>query len=198
MTPRLCSLLVACACLSNCADSAGKDEMAANEASKPRSMNERFNNRGKEGYYQDGEGNWKTNNNKRSSFESVGRSDMANQQYSGKVYQADRVEKSSWWGNQQYDTQRYAGNTSAEQYKTAATGVGQAANESGERSIFSRKSMTTRTMDHQSARESSQSRAFDGSPSARESQRADVQPAITDWKEQRSLQLKDTKSWLNK
>ena len=187
-----------CLCVAGCADRADENEMAASEASKPRTMNERFNNRGKEGYYQDGEGNWKTNNNKRSSFESIGRSDMAGQQYSGKVYQADRVEKSSWWGNRQYDAQRYAGNTSAEQYKTAANGTAQTAAEAGDRPIFSRKSMTTRTLDHQSARESSQSRVLDGSTSARESQRADLQPSITDWKEQRSLQLKDTKSWLNK
>lgn len=172
--------------------------MAASEAAKPRTMNERFNNRGREGYYQDSEGNWKTNNNKRSSFESVGRSNMAGQQYSGKVYQADRVEKPSWWGSRQMDAQRYAGDTSAEQYQTMADGVGKAAPESGDRSIFSRKSLTTRTIDRQSARESSQSRALDGSSSAVESQRADVQPAITDWKEQRSLQLKDTKSWLQK
>lgn len=172
--------------------------MAATEAAKPRSMNERFNSRGKEGYYQDGEGNWKTNNNKRSAFESVGRPDMAQQQYSGKAYKADRVEKASWWGNRQYEASRYAGNTSADQYKTPASGIGEDAVESGQRSLFSRKSMTTRTLDRQTARENTQSRVLDGSPSARESKEAYDQPAIIDWKEQRGLEIKDTKSWLNK
>jgi hypothetical protein len=198
MIPRVFCLIFTSVLLSHCADQSEVESMAATEASKPRTMNERFNNRSKEGYYQDGEGNWKTNNNKRSSFESVGRASMAQQQYKGKSYEANRVEKSAWWGNQRYEASRFAGNTSADQYKTAAKGVREDATESGQKSIFSRKSMKTQTLDTQTARENSQARVLDGSPSARETQQRYDEPTIIDWKEQRSLDIKDTKSWLKK
>jgi hypothetical protein len=198
MCGRVLYLLILAGFCVGCADQADSNEMAATEAAMPRTMNDRFNNRSKEGYYQDGEGNWKTNNNKRSSFESVGRSNLDRQQYSGKTYQAERVEKSSWWGNKRYDAARYAGNTSADQFKTAAGEAAQAAPESGDRSMFSSQSFATRKIARQSAHENAQSSVMQDSAAARESQRADVQPSITDWKEQRTLELKDTKSWLNK
>lgn len=77
MIARLGLLISLTVLLSQCADEADNSQ-AATEASKPRSMNERFNARGKEGYYQDSEGNWKIKDDKRSSFESVGRSPLGN------------------------------------------------------------------------------------------------------------------------
>jgi hypothetical protein len=197
MIPRfllLCSLAMV---LSQCADQ-GKDEgMAAAEAAKPRSMNERFNGRGKEGYYQDGEGNWKVRNDKRSSFERQGQASMANQQYSGKAYQAGSVQKQSWWGNTQYQAQAYGGNTSADHWRTPAAVAGQKAPEAASRSLFSRKSVTTTTLDRKSALEGSRAGVNAGT-SANEARRAFNEPDIIDWKEQRALQIKDTKSWLRK
>jgi len=197
MIARLSLIVTLSALLSHCADKAD-DSQAATEASKPRSMNERFNARGKEGYFQDSEGNWKIKDDKRSSFESVGRSPLANQQYSGKAYNPGTVEKQSWWGNTRYQKQAYLGNTSAEQYQTTANDAGKSANEAGSRSIFSRKSVTTRTIDRTNATESGRSNSMQHTDAARETQRAYAQPDIIDWKEQRALQLKDTKSWLNK
>lgn len=197
MIARLSVIFTLSALLSHCADKAD-DSQAATEASKPRSMNERFNDRGKEGYYQDSEGKWKIKDNKRSSFESVGRSPLANQQYSGKAYNPASVEKQSWWGNTRYQKQAYLGNTSADQFKTTANDAGKSANEAGSRSIFSRKSVTTRTIDRTNATESGRTNAMQSTGAARETERAYAQPDIIDWKEQRSLQLKDTKSWMNK
>lgn len=108
------------------------------------------------------------------------------------------MDKQSWWGNTRYQKQAYLGNTSADQYKTTANDAGKSANETGSRSIFSRKSVTTRNIDRTSAIESGRSNSMQGTDAARETQRDYAQPQIIDWKEQRSLQLKDTKSWLNK
>ena len=184
--------------LSQCADQGKGDDMAATEAAKPRSMNDRFNGRVKQGYYQDSEGNWKVQNDKRSSFERQGQASMANQQYSGKAYQAGSVQRQSWWGNTQYQTQAYGGNTSANQWKTPAAAAGQQAAEGKSRSIFSRKSLTTTTIDRKSALEAGTASGYDASGTAREAQRSYDMPEIIDWKEQRSLQIKDTKSWLRK
>lgn len=197
MNARLILLVTLSALLSQCADKADNSQAAA-EASKPRSMNERFNARGKEGYYQDSEGNWKIKEDKRSSFESVGRSPLGNREYSGKAYNPGTVEKQSWWGNTRYQKQAYLGNTSADQYQTTANDAGKRANETGSRSIFSRKSVTTRNIDRTNATESGRTNAMQATGAARETERAYAQPDIIDWKEQRSLQLKDTKSWLNK
>ncbi len=197
MITRLSLLVCLALVLSHCADKPDSSQ-AASEASQPRSMNERFNARGKEGYYQDTEGNWKIKDDKRSSFESVGRSPLENQQYSGKAYKPGTVEKPSWWGNTQYQKQSYLGNTSANQYQTTAADAGKSANESGAGSVFSSKSVTTRNINRTSALESNRSNAMQGADAAREAQRAYAQPDIIDWQEQRSLQLKDTKSWLNK
>ena len=184
--------------LVQCAGSSKDEGMAAAESAKPRSMNERFNSRAKQGYYQDSEGNWKVRNDQRSSFESMGRSSMANQQYSGKTYQTGDVQKQSWWGDNRYPTQSYAGNTSADQWKTSAAGVDQSARESSTRSIFSRNKAATNTLERSSALENSKSSGYNGRSGARESQNAYDQPDIIDWKQQRSLELKDTKSWLRK
>lgn len=197
MIARLSILVTCAALLTQCADKADNSQAAA-EASKPRSMNERFNARGKEGYYQDGEGNWKIKDDKRSSFESVGRSSYGNQQYSGKAYNPASVEKQSWWGNTRYQKQAYLGNTSADQYRTTANDAGKSANEAGSRSIFSRKSVTTQKVDRTSAIENGRTNTMQSTDAARETQRDYAQPDIIDWKEQRSIQLKDTKSWLNK
>lgn len=184
--------------LSQCAEKAS-DDQAASEASKPRSMNERFNGGGKEGYYQDSEGNWKIKNDKRSSFENVGRSSFGNREYSGKAYNPGTVQKKSWWGDTTHTKPAYAGNTSASQYQKSASDTSKDAREGGSKSLFSRKTVATTRLDHQTARESSSAPIKTGRASQNETTRSSKEQAdIIDWKEQRSLQLKDTKSWLDK
>jgi hypothetical protein len=198
MMNRLIPLAAIALLLTQCAEESA-DHNAASEASKPRSMNDRFNSRGKEGYYQDSEGNWKIKNDKRSSFESMGQSSLANRQYSGKTYNPGTVQKKSWWGDTTHAKPAYAGNTSAEQFQTSANATGKTAQEGGIRSLFSRKAVTTTRLDHQTARESSTAEIQRNRASQNETQRSSLEQAdIIDWKEQRQLQLKDTKSWLKK
>jgi hypothetical protein len=172
------------------------ESMAATEASKPRSMSERFNNRGKQGYYQDSEGNWKVQNQQRSSFEQVGRSSLDDKSLRREAYPTERVEKRSWWGKNQYEKPTYQPQ-SAQALKTTAAVAGQKAREQNsladlpdpiKRDGFATQSNSSRN----------QSRFRDANQAATESANDDLTPDIMDWKEQRTLQLKDTKSWLNK
>ncbi len=170
--------------------------MAATEASKPRSMSERFNNRGKQGYYQDSEGNWKVQNDKRSSFEQVGRSSLDDQSFRREAFETQNVEKRSWSGKNPYEKPIYQP-PSAQSLKTTANAAGQKAREQNsladlpdpiKRENFSAKSRSSRE----------QSRFRDAKNAATENSNEELTPDIMDWKEQRALQLKDTKSWLNK
>jgi hypothetical protein len=194
-TLRLLLLLLPVTGLWQCA-SKDPETMAATEASKPRSMSERFNNRGKQGYYQDSEGNWKVQNDKRSSFEQVGRSSLDDQSLRREAFETQNVEKRSWSGKNQYEKPIYQP-PSAQSLKTTANAAGQKAREQNsladlpdpiKRENFSAKSRSSRE----------QSRFRDAKNAATENSNEELTPDIMDWKEQRALQLKDTKSWLNK
>lgn len=191
-------LLLVTAAVTSCGNQANEQDMAAAEAAKPRSMSERFNSRSKEGYYQDSEGNWKANNAKRSSFESVGRSEMANQQYSGKAYQTKEVERRSWWGDTRYQKPVYAQATQVEQFQTKARAQGQMAPEASQSSSFAGQNVTTNRLAKRNAMENGAAQISERARTARESVSDYAEPDIIDWKEQRTLKIRDTKSMLNK
>lgn len=184
--------------LCQCAEEAESNKVAS-ESAQPRSMNDRFNNRGKQGYYQDAEGNWKIQNDKRSSFEGVNRSTMANRQFSGKAYDAASVSKKSWWGDTTYQRPAYAGNTSADHFATTAPDTSKGAHEGGVRSLFSRKSVNTPRIASQAARESSAAGITRSAATENTSARSSIeQSPIIDWQAQRAMDVKDTKSLLKK
>jgi hypothetical protein len=185
--------------LSACFKNEGDDVKVAAEASRPRSMNDRFNSRGKEGYFQDSEGNWKINNNKRSSFETAGEASMAKREYHAGTYNAGSVQKKSWWGDTSHEKPAYQGNTDASRFLTRAPDAGKSARESGTTSLFSHKAMEKKQIDGKLANE--QSRGDIGTSSDAETDiRRDVfpEPAITDWRQQRAMDIKDTKSILGR
>jgi hypothetical protein len=106
------------------------------------------------------------------------------------------VEKRYWSGKNQYEKPIYQP-PSAQSLKTTANAAGQKAREQNsladlpdpiKRENFSAKSRSSRD----------QSRFGDAQNAATESTNEELTPDIMDWKEQRALQLKDTKSWLNK
>ncbi|MBU6326096.1 MAG: hypothetical protein KGQ89_00575 [Verrucomicrobia bacterium] len=185
--------------LSSCFKNEGDDVKVAAEASRPRSMNDRFNSRGKEGYFQDSEGNWKINNNKRSSFETAGETSMAKREYHAGTYNAGSVQKKSWWGDTTHEKPSYQGNTDANRFLTRAADVGKSARESGSTSLFSGKSVEKKQLDHRSANEQSGKLLSKPSDAATDNRR-DVfpEPEITDWRQQRAMDIKDTKSILGR
>jgi hypothetical protein len=182
--------------LTQCASQESKSMNAA-EASKPRSMNERFNGRGKQGYYQDSEGNWKVQNDKRSSFEQVGRSTLDDRSLRREAYPTEQFEKRSWWGKNNYQKPTYQPESSALARKTTAAAAGQKALEQNQLAKLPDERERQRFAT-ESADSDDQARFRDANDKATERDAQDLHPDIMDWKEQRSLQLQDTKSWLNK
>lgn len=184
--------------LSQCADKAEPTNAAA-ESSKPRSMNERFNSRGKEGYYQDSEGNWKIKNNKRSSFENAGQAAYGNKQFQSPEYKPGTVQKKSWWGNRDYERKIYAGNTDGSKFATTARDAGKSANESGSASRFSGKNLESKRIDRTSALEEGTLGITTPSDAETNERRALYkEPSIIDYQQQRALQIQQTKSMLGR
>ena len=184
--------------LCQCAEEAETNKVAS-ESAQPSTMNDRFNNRSKQGYVQDSEGNWKIQNDKRSSFESQGQSNLANRQYSGKAYNATSVSKKSWWGDTTHQRPAYTGNTSADHLVTTAPDAAKGAREGGLRSLFSRKSVSTTRIASTSARENSTAGINRTTAVQNTSNRSSLeQSTVMDYRAQRALEIKDTKSLLRK
>jgi hypothetical protein len=149
-------------------------------------------------YYQDSEGNWKIQNNKRSAFEGMGQSSMANREFSGKAYQPGNVTKKSWWGDTTHKRPAYAGNTSADHLATPAAGTDKSAHESGSSSLFSKKSVTKPSVASQTARENANT-AREGGTSRYQNDRSALESSpIVDWQAQRAMDVQATKSLLKK
>jgi hypothetical protein len=182
--------------LTQCA-SPESESMSAAEAAKPRSMNERFNGRGKEGYYQDSEGNWKVQNDKRSSFENVGRSSLDDKSLRREAYPTEQFEKRSWWGKNNYQKPSYQPESSALARKTTAAVAGQKAREQHQLATLP-DDMERQRFATDSTDSDDRARFRDAGHEATETSAEDLHPDIMDWKEQRSLQIQDTKSLLNK
>lgn len=194
---RFASLLALCLISCQCAEKKVTNE--ASETSRPRTLTERLNSKEKQGYFKDSEGNWKSNNNKRSSFESTGQASMGNKDFNTKKFNPGNYEKKSWWGNREYKPQQYAGNTDASRFATTAPDAGKSATEAGNSSFFSGKKVDANRIARQGAREESASGLLRPSDAETDVRRKVYQePTIIDWREQRALEIKDTKSWLRK
>lgn len=194
---RLASLIALSLITCQCAEKKATNEAA--ETSRPRTLTERLNSKEKQGYFKDSEGNWKANNNKRSSFESVGQASMGKKDFNTKKFNPGNYEKKSWWGNREYKPQQYAGNTDASRFATTAPDAGKRADEAGNSSFFSGKKVDTNRIARQGAREESSTgiqRTSDAETDLR--RKVYQEPTIIDWREQRALEIKDTKSWLRK
>jgi hypothetical protein len=197
LVARFASLLALCLITSQCAEKKVTNE--ASETSRPRTLTERLNSKEKQGYFKDSEGNWKSNSNKRSSFESAGQASMGKKDFNTKKFNPGNYEKKSWWGNREYKPQQYAGNTDASRFATTAPDAGKSAAEAGNSSFFSGKKVDANRITRQGAREESAtglSRPSDAETDLR--RKVYQEPTIIDWREQRALQIKDTKSWLRK
>jgi hypothetical protein len=194
---RFASLLALCLITSQCAEK--KVTNAASETSRPRTLTERLNSKEKQGYFKDSEGNWKANSNKRSSFESAGQASMGKKDFNTKKFNPGNYEKKSWWGNREYKPQQYAGNTDASRFATTARDSGKSAAEAGNSSFFSGKKIESNRIARQGALEESASGLTRPSDAETDLRRKVYQePDIIDWREQRALQINDTKSWLRK
>ena len=83
------------------------------------------------GYKVDEKGNWVAKNDKRSSFESVGESPNVRGKYGTKEYKVGDFKKKSWWGNKDYGSPQYAGNTDGSRFQQQSRLSNESASEGG-------------------------------------------------------------------
>ncbi|MDP4624922.1 MAG: hypothetical protein NWT08_07275 [Akkermansiaceae bacterium] len=150
------------------------------------------------GYKQDAEGNWIANSDKRSSFDSQ-RDSSFKGEVNKETYKTGDYAKKSWWGDKEYKSKEYAGNTDGSRFQTAARQDGQAARDSGQRAREGSGTYDTKTLDKRSAREASAGALDRGSSSyverARDTYHA---PSIIDWDAQRNLSRDQSRSILGR
>lgn len=151
------------------------------------------------GFTQNEAGNWVPNTDKRSSYEAVGASRyFDNSQYNKKTYQTDEHSKKSWWGNKDYGRKPYAGDTDGSQFQRSARQQGQSAREAGGSADIP-DDYQTGGYATSSAREAGSSKLAKPSDIETDTRREIYkQPAIIDWREQRSLTLEQSRGILGR
>lgn len=179
--------------VASCAtDSARKENSGG--GFKPLSQRLEENN----GYAQDSAGNWVPRTDKRSSFESQGASPYFKGDYHKKTYQAGEYSKKSWWGNKDYGRKSYAGDTDGSRFQETSRHQGRSARETGGSANIP-DAYQTGTYATSAAREAGAGNL--AKPSDAETdirRRVFPQPAIIDWREQRSLTLEQSKGILGR
>ena len=186
--PLLLTLLAA-----SCASDSGK---STPEPEPQKSLSQRLNE--SNGYKQDANGNWVPRNDKRSSFETQADSHDFKGEYSGKTYKAGEYAKKSWWGNKDYGSQSYTGNTDGSRFQQKSRLDGQSARETGSNAKIPGPYQTG-NYGTSAARESGKTNLSKPSDAATESRRRVYeQPEIIDWKQQRAITLDQSKGILGR
>ena len=151
----------------------------------------------KNGYKQDPKGNWVPQNDKRSSFESKGTSPYFQGDYQKKSYQTSAYAKKSWWGDKDYGSQTYTGNTDGKRFRKSSSLDGQGARESGTAAALPATTYQTDTYATGTARETGRGSIAKPSDTRTDMRRKVFkEPEIVDWKQQRTLSLEQSKGIL--
>lgn len=185
-------LLLPVSCASD--SGAGKPVASATPAYKP--MSQRLEQ--KNGYTQDAKGNWVPQNDKRSSFESQGKSPYFDGTYGKTAYKTEPYAKKSWWGNKDYGSKPYTGKTDGSRFQKTSDIEGRGARETGSAADIPG-SYQKDTFATGSAREAGLhgvTKPTDAETDAR--RKVYAAPEIIDWKEQRSLSLEQSKGILGR
>jgi hypothetical protein len=180
----------------SCASDSGAGKPAASATPAYQPMSQRLEQ--KNGYTQDTKGNWVPQNDKRSSFESQGKSPYFDATYGKTAYRIEPYAKKSWWGNKHYGRKPYAGNTAGSRFQKTSDSEGRAAPETGSAAAipgsYQKDSFATG-----SARESRVHGVTQPTDAETEARRkVYAAPEIIDWREQRSLSLEQSKGILGR
>lgn len=185
--PCLLLLLLPLSCASDSGDSGP-------EPHKP--LSQRLNE--KNGYTQDADGNWLPKTDKRSSFENQAQSAYFQGDYAKKTYQTTDYSKKSWWGNKNYGSQKYSGNTDGSRFQKSSRHDGAGAPETGKSTGLSNAYQTNdyRTGAAREAGKKGIKKSSDAETDVR--RRVYPAPEIIDYQQQRSLSLGQSKSLLGR
>lgn len=185
------SIVVIMACLiASCAPKADKPEAPA-----PKGLLERLDQ--SNGYTQDDKGNWAPKADKRSSYESKGKSAYFDGKYEGKSFNTDNYAKKSWWGGKEMPRKTYQGKMETIDH--------QVSNLDGKQSNIRSNDYKTTSYGQTGSYETHESIENDAAdldkPSDAETdirRRVYIKPKITDYKQQRSMSIEQSKKLLGK
>lgn len=162
-----------------------------------KSLSERLDE--KNGYTKDAQGNWKPTNDRRSSFESQGESPYFKGSYDKKNYQTNSYAKKSWWGNKEYGRKQYADTPDASRFQETSRFDGMSAQEAGTSTGLTKTNYQTGAYATNAAREADRKRLDKPADVATESRRKSyVAPEVIDWKQQRSMDVEQSKGILGR
>jgi hypothetical protein len=188
-------LTVACGLMASCADDK-VDKSRPTEAKRP-GLQERLSESA--GYKQNENGEWVPKSDKRSSYD--GQRDTP--YFKDKINTAERYKtgdyaKKSWWGSKEYGKKSYEGDTDGSRFQKQARQEGQVASYDG-KAARSSDPFKTNTLPRESALESRNSAIDRPTNALIESQRKTYKaPSVIDWKEQRSMNLDQSRNILGR
>lgn len=195
---RTALILVAAACglAASCAENK-VDKSRPTEAARP-GLQERLSESA--GYKQNEKGEWVPKSDKRSSYDSQ----RDTPYFKDKINTSERYKtgdyaKKSWWGGKEYGGNKsYEGNTDGSRFRKAARQDGQTARYDGQAARGS-DPYKTNTLPRETAYESRNPSIDRPTNALIESQRKTYKaPSVIDWKEQRSMNLDQSRSILGR
>jgi hypothetical protein len=150
------------------------------------------------GFKRDENGNWVPTNNKRSSFEHQGESAHFKGEIEKKTYRTGDYKKQSWWGKKSYEVEQYDGHTDGSRFQKMAD-LGNKDSRFGQQRYTTGDPYETNRLSYDPAMEVFAERMQKTRNDYTEVQRRKfIQPAVTDWKEQRKLSMEQSKSILGR
>ena len=187
--------------LVSCASDQGKKTTATPppQRGRERNVDEWVQETSKDnGFKKDANGNLVPNSDKRSSFESKGEANYAKGVYKKQEYKTGDYAKKSWWGNKDYESKKYAGNTDGSRFQTRSSLQGLGAREAAASAKLPG-NYKTGNYATTAAREAGTTPIKKGSNDQIENRHETFQPPeIIDWREQRSLSMEQSKGILGR
>jgi hypothetical protein len=179
-----------------CASCASKDSGSSNASAAYKPLSQRLEENN--GYTQDSAGNWVPRKDKRSSYDTQAASPYFKGEYNKQAYKSGEYAKKSWWGNKDYNPRSYAGKTDGSRFRNAARQQGQDAREAGGAAELPGTYQTGRHATS-TAREAGTDRLSKPSDAETDLRREVFpQPAMIDWRAQRSLTLDQSRGILGR
>lgn len=195
------SLIFPALLLVSCASDSKKEKPAPAEASGHRTMDERFKGGGQfdpNSYRQGADGKLSIQNAKRSPFEAKGESNLSKKSFNKQAYQTGDYAKKSWWGNKEYGSQKYAGNTDGSRFQKASDLADKGARESSTHAKIP-DNYNTNSYATNAAREAGNAPIKKGTSDQIENKRNGFeQPEILDYREQRTISKAEAGSILGR
>ena len=188
-------LTAACALMVCCAGEK-VDHSKPTQAARP-GLQERLSENA--GYKQNEKGEWVPKIDKRSSYDSQRDTPYFKDKLAtAERYKTDDYAKKSWWGSKGYGKKSYEGDTDGSRFRTEARQDGQVALDNG-KAARTTDPFKTNTLTYDSALESRNPGIDRPTNALIESERKTYKaPSVIDWKEQRSLDLDQSRSILGR